>query len=145
VQRTDSASNRFVVLRHEPGEQSQRPLHWDFMIEVGAALSTWALTSEPAVDLSIPVQALADHRLAYLDFEGPISADRGSVTRWDGGTYRIVSQSADRLALELAGRRLRGVATLARQPCTNDQWTFRFSCDRPATSVPGSTAVEPGE
>jgi hypothetical protein len=135
VQKNDSTTPRFVVLRHEPGERPQRPLHWDFMIEVDAVLRTWALAGEPAVDLLIAAEALADHRLAYLEFQGPISAGRGSVTQWDRGTYRMLSESADHLTVELAGHRLCGVANLTRQLTVSDQWTFRFSAGRPATSV----------
>ena len=49
-------------------------------------LKTWACREPPQAGVEIPCEALADHRLAYLDYEGPISGGRGSVTRWDRGT-----------------------------------------------------------
>ena len=43
--------------------------------------------------VEMDAEVLPDHRLAYLDYEGPISGDRGSVTRWDRGTYDVEHQS----------------------------------------------------
>ena len=42
----------------------------------------------PAADVPAPgvemiAEALGDHRLDYLDYEGPVSGDRGLVSRWD--------------------------------------------------------------
>ena len=125
---------RFVILRHEPGPGSERPLHWDFMLEAGGSLRTWALASEPAGGPSMAAQGLAPHRLAYLDFEGAVSEGRGVVTRWDRGTCRIASESDDHLILELVGERLRGAASFARQDASSDQWTVRFSSGLAATS-----------
>jgi hypothetical protein len=127
-------AHRFVVLRHESGPGSQRPLHWDFMLEAGDSLRTWALATEPRGDQTIAAQGLPLHRLAYLDFEGEVSEGRGAVIRWDRGTYRVVSDTGDQLTLELAGARLRGTASLARQNAAGDQWTFRLSSGRAATS-----------
>ena len=64
---------RFVVLRHD-GPQG---LHWDFMLEMGQGLATWALNREPDAAGPIPAEALPEHRLAYLDYEGSLSGDRG--------------------------------------------------------------------
>ena len=40
-----------------------------------------------------PAEALPDHRLIYLEYEGPISGDRGTVVAWDRGEYRLKRQS----------------------------------------------------
>ena len=135
VQNPAPAAPRFVVLRHEPGPASQRPLHWDFMIETDGVLRTWALADEPTAGPSITGQALADHRLAYLDFEGPISDGRGAVAQWDWGTYRVIGESAASLSLELTGQRLHGVVELQRDAGPDDHWTFRFSSGRDAMSA----------
>lgn len=50
-------------------------------------LQTWALTEAPCLDRQIYADALPPHRTEYLDYEGPISGDRGEVTRWIEGTY----------------------------------------------------------
>src|SRR3569623_1675370 len=104
---------RFVVLRHECPPSHPRGLHWDFMLEAGETLKTWSLPQSPGEFVnqadapleSMQVEALADHRLAYLDYEGPISGDRGVVSRFVRGEYEIVSQCDD-WVVELRGLRL---------------------------------------
>lgn len=82
------------------------------MIEVGDALRTWALADEPRAGATFDAVALADHRLAYLTYEGPVSKDRGSVTRWDEGSYEVLEELADCLRLRLHGGKFAGVVTL---------------------------------
>ena len=64
---------RFVILRHELPDPRRRGVHWDFMLEHAGVLRTWALAEEPAPNKPISAEALADHRLAYLNYEGPVS------------------------------------------------------------------------
>jgi hypothetical protein len=109
---------RFVILTHD------HPfLHWDLMLEGEGGLRTWRLLKEPAAGSASPAERLADHRTAYLDYEGPVSAGRGTVTRWDQGTYEIVSETDDELRTTLAGVRLQGRATLTVGP-SGTVWTF---------------------
>jgi DNA polymerase Ligase (LigD) len=103
---------RFVILLHQFPSGHPRATHWDLMLESGAALRTWALPSEPAVGLDCDAEQLADHRLAYLEYEGPISDNRGQVSRWDEGAYRLAHESPDALTLVLDGRRLHARVTL---------------------------------
>ncbi len=58
---------------------------------------------------------LADHRLAYLDYEGPLSGNRGSVRCVDRGTYDVVKECSERLVVELQGSILSGSVTLLQQ------------------------------
>jgi hypothetical protein len=81
---------RFVVLRHVTPPGHDRPTHGDFMLECGGALRTWALAEPPSPGRTIAAEELPDHRLAYLDYEGEVSGGRGSVTRWDAGTYEVL-------------------------------------------------------
>lgn len=113
---------------------SPRATHWDFMIEYEGALRTWALAVEPTDALSIEAEPLVDHRLAYLEYEGPVSGNRGAVTRWDRGTYEVRSATDDECTLWLDGMRLHGTAHL-RQSAGTGHWTFRFSSGRCATSA----------
>jgi len=89
---------RFVLLLHECPDERPRPTHCDLMLEAGDELQTWSLATLPcgwgglkgvkfADSNSVAAEQLADHRLAYLDYEGPVSGDRGSVKRLDFGTY----------------------------------------------------------
>lgn len=129
---------RYVVLRHECPPGSPRSSHWDFMLEVENGLRTWAIQMIPAAVGRQPADELPHHRLAYLDYEGPISGDRGSVTRWDSGTYRVVRESGDRLEVTLQGEQLVGLAKLAGLP-GEPNWTFEFipdnSCQEPANEA----------
>ena len=72
---------RFVILQHETDAGS----HYDLMLEVGGVLKTWSLSEPPEADREVACKSLPDHRLAYLDYEGPISGGRGSVTRLGSG------------------------------------------------------------
>jgi hypothetical protein len=111
---------RFVCLEHD------HPfLHWDFMLEAGAALRTWRLASPPQPGAILEATSLGDHRLAYLDYEGPVSGNRGSVTRWEHGTYELIEETADTLVVRLRGHKISGTATLARRQAA--PWTFTFA------------------
>src|SRR5258705_9929861 len=90
----------FVILEHDHPH-----LHWDLMLEVGDVLWTWRLERPPRDGPeTIPAERIGDHRLAYLDYEGPVSGGRGFVKRWDWGTYDLLEGRQDRLRLELQGK-----------------------------------------
>jgi len=108
-----------VVLEHV----GQRGVHWDFMLQRGAVLRTWALSAAPTAAEEIAAEALADHPLAYLELEGPVAGGRGSVTRWDQGTYELLQESAAGLEVRLVGNRLIGRARLSR---SDTGWRFRL-------------------
>ncbi len=120
---------RFVVLRHEMPADSDRPSHWDFMLQQGEALRTWALAEEPRAGREVAAEQLADHRLAYLDYEGPVSGDRGTVTRWDQGEYRLIDESERQLQLELQGEQLDGRAVLTQSETGDQRWTLNLIAD----------------
>ncbi len=75
-----------------------RPSHWDLMLEFGGVLLTWelptlAFESLPASFERLNIRRLADHRLAYLSYEGPVSNDRGEVQRIDAGRFEVLEAS----------------------------------------------------
>lgn len=109
---------RFVLLRHD----HPRGLHFDLMLETGGVLRTWALANVPEPDGTIDCRPLPDHRMAYLDYEGPVSGGRGSVVRWDRGTFRIQHDSGTDLVVELLGEKLVGVATLGPSTDATGSW-----------------------
>lgn len=116
---------RYVVLRHECPPSYGRPSHWDFMLEAGGALRTWALLIAPDFSRPQPADPLPDHRLEYLQYEGPVSGDRGTVTRWDEGTYEAVIRSdlGGDETFQLRGGRLHGRVVISGEgPAT----TFRY-------------------
>jgi hypothetical protein len=97
------------------------------MLEFNGALRTWALEREPQANDAIPAEALPDHRLAYLEYEGPVSGNRGIVTRVDQGEYQLIEDSPDRLTLVLQGVHVRGRGELTHQACASEphqRWVF---------------------
>ncbi len=113
---------RFAILCH----RGPRGDHFDFMLEAGDVLKTWALPHAPETGVEMECEALPDHRLAYLDYEGPISGDRGVVTRWDCGTYVVVRQNDQEWAVTLAGDRLAGHVTLRSSGDDPMRWRLSF-------------------
>jgi hypothetical protein len=100
---------RFVVLEHDHPH-----LHWDLMLEADGVLRTWRLAEPPESGKTVVAEALDDHRLHYLDYEGPVSGGRGEVVRWDAGEFTTVAKTPDRWEFALDGLRRKGVAVLVR-------------------------------
>ena len=134
---------RFVLLYHDcpPG---YIPSHWDFMLEREGALSTWRLSELPAAwrkegavrqgePCELSAVRLAEHRLDYLEYEGALSGDRGSVSRYDAGTYEIIEAHQEAIAFELSGAILKGCASLA--PVNGDAWVLKVGATRDAEEV----------
>ena len=112
----------YVVLKHD----SPDGLHFDFMLQVGEVLRTWALPQPPAAGAEMVGRALSDHRLKYLDYEGPIGGNRGSVVRRDGGDYRLLQEGKSEMIVQLSGEKFTGRALLRRLSEESDQWRFTF-------------------
>jgi hypothetical protein len=110
---------RFVILEHDHPE-----LHWDFMLEAGGVLRTWRLAAPPVPGPGCAASRLADHRLVYLDYEGPVSGGRGSVRRWEHGSYAWFQDTPEGVAVRLEGERLRGVVRLAQ--LSGGEWAAAF-------------------
>lgn len=114
---------RYVVLYHQTPPHWQRGPHWDLMLEHEGVLWTWALAADPTQPQL--AERLDDHRLAYLDYEGPLSGDRGEVSCWDRGTYEVVTSSDDELTINLFEGRLAGQFRLRR--VTANATTYEYS------------------
>lgn len=154
----DAQQLRFVVLLHEMPLNLGRETHWDLMLEkpkgsAGAnvglesaqnpeGLATWALESDPTEERThkdgIRCLRLQDHRTRYLDYEGPVSNNRGSVQKWATGKYRCHQWHQDEIKIELCSSKVNGVFTLTleqrhagdseenNRPCEqNVTWRFR--------------------
>lgn len=112
--------SRYVILEHD-----YPVLHWDFMLETGSVLRTWRLAAPPQVGQVISAEALAEHRLQYLDYEGPVSGGRGHVKRWDQGVFTWQEESSDRLVVRVQGERLHSTARLERR--AGEEWQLSLS------------------
>jgi len=113
---------RYVVLFHEPPPESGRASHWDVMFESGGVLRTWALGEWPVGPCGVDAARLADHRIDYLTYEGPVSRGRGCVRRVDEGTYAIREASLDLFRVELVGRAWSGAIRLAADGAAPPRW-----------------------
>ena len=114
-------SGRYTVQRHRA-----TALHWDFRLEIGGVLVSWAIPRGPTLDpaqkrLAMPTE---DHPIEYLDFEGviPRGYGAGDVIVWDWGIFEPESETPDpaaamksgELKFILHGEKLRGRFTIVR-------------------------------
>ena len=77
----------FVIHKHD----TVRP-HFDFRLQAGTTLPSWAIPKGPTLDPAFKRLAMQveDHALSYKDFEGVIEEGKygaGPVMIWDEGTY----------------------------------------------------------
>ena len=100
---------RFAILEHD-----HPALHWDFLLECGPGLWAWRLEAPPEQGVAVSAERIADHRLLYLDYEGPVSGGRGAVQRWDGGAFEGLERGEARVVVRLEGNRARGVWEMTR-------------------------------
>lgn len=105
---------QFVILHHRLPDGE----HWDLMLERGHGLATWQLPTDPTGPNALPTTAtrIGHHRKRYLDYEGPVSRNRGTVTRVDRGTWRMIAQTPDAWQIELTGQTLVGRFRLTHDP-----------------------------
>ena len=97
---------RFVILQHDWPEP-----HWDLLLEVGDRLRAWRLSTEPLPRSIVEAVPNEDHRLFYLDYEGPVGDDRGTVEVWDRGTYGG-TEITDEFVVDWVGVKYKGTAYL---------------------------------
>jgi hypothetical protein len=116
-------SDSFVIHLHR-GHGAD---HYDLMIRQGPVLATWQLWSCPAglaEGEALPARKIHDHRLAYLDSQGPVSGGRGRVARFDRGACRLQQAHDTHWVLDFQGERLAGRYELRHSGPAPADWTF---------------------
>jgi bifunctional non-homologous end joining protein LigD len=131
---------RFVVHEHHASR-----LHYDFRLEIGGVLKSWAIPKGPSLDpqqrrLAVMVE---DHPIEYVDFVGHIAEGNygaGDVVIWDSGTFElfeiqdpIKSLEEGKLSFQLRGKKLLGQFTLI-QMKDKKQWLLIKNKDEFAIS-----------
>ena len=128
---------RFVVQLHDA-----TTLHFDFRLQDGDVLRSWAVPKGPSLDpavrrLAVPVE---DHSLAAGEFEGVHDGQRrgtGAVIIWDEGTADVVRDEPHHVSFILHGRKLSGGFALTRTG--PKRWILVKAAD--ASARPGSDIV----
>ena len=139
----------FVVQKHAARRAG---LHWDFRLEHGGVLWSWAVPRGPSLDPADRRMAVhvEDHPLDYAGFQGVIPDGEygaGTVETWDRGTWSPIDDPAFGMAkghlhFTLDGTRLHGRFSLVRgrKRGTADAWFLVKHQDEFARA--GATAPE---
>jgi bifunctional non-homologous end joining protein LigD len=112
IPRTSRQGGRrlFVIQKHAASR-----LHYDFRLEMGGVLKSWAVPKGPPYEPRETRLAVAteDHPMEYARFEGTIPKGEyggGTVMVWDIGTYEVMDGNywKGKLHLFLDGKKLKG-------------------------------------
>ncbi|MFW3176028.1 DNA ligase D [Xanthomonas phaseoli] len=119
----------FVVQLHHASRR-----HYDFRLQVGDALKSWAVPKGPSYDPKVKRMAVEveDHPVDYASFEGEIPKGEyggGHVAQFDHGVWATAGDPEAQLAkghlrFELFGNKLKGGWHLVRsgKPARQPQW-----------------------
>src|SRR5687768_911873 len=109
----------YVVQKHAASR-----LHYDFRLELGGTLKSWAVPKGPSLDPRVKRMAVhvEDHPISYASFEGVIPKGQygaGTVIVWDRGTWEPVGDPDDgyrkgKLKFDMHGEKIRGRWNLVR-------------------------------
>lgn len=155
-QSKDADHLMFVVQKHDASH-----LHYDFRLEMGGVLKSWAVPKGPMLDPKVKHLAMMveDHPFGYLNFEGIIPKGEyggGTVIVWDRGTYEPIEEikgkearenyllkqlAAGHLKIKLRGEKLNGEFALVKTPAMGENaWLMikhndEFATDKDITKA----------
>jgi len=120
---------RFVVHEHQASHH-----HYDFRLEAGGVLKSWAVPKGPSMNPSDKRLAVMvdDHLLEYFAYEGRIPQGEygaGAVVIWDTGTYQPLEAGdplepikRGKLTFILNGKKLKGEFHLTLMKGKEKEW-----------------------
>jgi len=132
---------RFLVQEHHA-----KRLHYDFRLEIGGVLKSWAIPKGPSLNPADKRLAVLvdDHPLEYFGFEGIIPEGEygaGYVVVWDQGEYHLLEGdnpeeelNKGKIVMELKGNILKGGFTLLRMKKGKQDWLLIKKKDDYSTS-----------
>jgi bifunctional non-homologous end joining protein LigD len=135
--------NTFVIQEHHA-----RRLHYDFRLERGGVLVSWAVPKGIPPDTGhnrLAVQT-EDHPLDYADFAGIIPRGEyggGTVTIWDAGTYVTEKWRDGEVIIVLDGQKAKGRYALIRTK--DNSWLLHRMKDQGAEVPWAKKSPEPKE
>jgi bifunctional non-homologous end joining protein LigD len=140
---------RFVVQRHQASH-----LHYDFRLELGGVLKSWAVPKGPSLNPSQKRLAMMveDHPVDYISFKGKIPEGNygaGTVEIWDKGYFVPVSERHEpitekqalsslqkgELKFLMKGRKLKGEFVLVRLKRDEKSWLLIKHKDEHAVNI----------
>lgn len=145
-------AHRFVIQKHAASR-----LHYDFRLELGGTLKSWAVPKGMPYKkgerrLAVHVE---DHPVSYIDFEGTIPKGQyggGTVMVWDRGTFEPLSEAplkeleSGKLHFVLKGEKLSGEWYLVRLRGGDEWLLIKGGADmKPVTAKMDDTSVLSGQ
>ncbi|MEP7377150.1 MAG: DNA ligase D [Chitinophagaceae bacterium] len=144
-----AAKSRFVVQRHNASH-----LHYDFRLELGGVLKSWAVPKGPSLNPSQKRLAVMveDHPVSYIGFKGTIPKGNygaGTVEIWDNGKFEPIDGDhkpiSEKQALQalkkgelkfvLKGKKLEGEFVLVRIKDDDKNWLLIKHKDEYSTNT----------
>jgi hypothetical protein len=120
-----AAPFRFAVLLHD------HPFpHADLLLETGNTCWTWRILDRLTQTSPWVAERIANHRTFYLNYSGPVSGDRGSVTPWDQGRLVWLTACEQQVTVLVTGRVWTGRLELMLQQPGN-RWLVQLSPREP--------------
>ena len=150
---------RFVVQRHLASR-----LHYDFRLELGGVLKSWAVPKGPSLNPSQKRLAVMveDHPVDYINFKGTIPEGNygaGTVEIWDNGNFEPVNEKHEtitekqamlslkkgELKFLLKGKKLKGEFVLIRLKDQDENWLLIKHKDEHSTNTIYNAEEQTGE
>ena len=148
----------FVVQKHDATS-----LHYDFRLEAGGVLKSWAVPKGPSTNPKDRRLAMRteDHPMSYARFEGIIPEGdygAGPVILWDTGPYRNLTEAKGggevpveeaveegHVKVWLEGRKIRGGYSLRRTspPGGREKWLLMKVADEEADARRNPVSTQP--